>query len=194
VNIGEQERATYDSMWAVPAYHDQSPGEIYLPMFLDMAKPTMRGSILDAGCGAGKGALALKREGFQVSLCDLSNAGLSPELEGMEFVQAPLWSNLKRQVGFRDYVYCCDVMEHIPPTFTMLVASRLLEVARRSVFFSISLMPDAFGAWVGKPLHQTVQSFVQWRDQLDEVGRVKEARDLLHCGVYLVEPKHVERS
>jgi hypothetical protein len=65
----------------------------------------------------------------------------------------------------------------------------LLEVARRGVFLSISLMPDEFGAFVGKRLHQSVQTFVQWRDQLHAIGTVVEARDLLHCGVYLVKPR-----
>jgi hypothetical protein len=65
----------------------------------------------------------------------------------------------------------------------------LLEVARRGVFLSISLMPDQFGKWIGKPLHQSVQTFPEWRDQLAAIGRVIEARDLLHTGIYLVEPR-----
>jgi hypothetical protein len=80
-------------------------------------------------------------------------------------------------------------MEHIPPAFTMLVVARLLEVARSGAFFSISLVPDAFGAWVGKPLHQSVQSFTQWRDQLATLGEVLECRDLLTTGVYFVRPR-----
>jgi hypothetical protein len=48
-------------------------------------------------------------------------------------------------------------------------------------------MPDGHGVWVGKHLHQTVQSFTAWRDQLNEVGRVVDARDLCVAGVYCVE-------
>jgi hypothetical protein len=81
------------------------------------------------------------------------------------------------------------VLEHIPTPFTMLVASRLLEVARKGVFLSISLMPDQFGVWVGESLHKTVQTFPQWKAQLDTVGRLVEARDLLHCGLFWVEPR-----
>lgn len=189
MTIQAQERTTYNAMWEVQAYQERSPGEIYLPLFLDMAQPTMRGSILDAGCGAGKGAIALKAAGFEVSMCDLTPVGLTEFAKQLPFVETSLWSNLRRQVGFKDYVYCCDVLEHIPPTFTMLVISRLLEVSRKATFLSISLMPDMFGAWVGKPLHQSIQSFTQWRDQLNEIGHVKECRDLLGCGVYLVEPR-----
>lgn len=185
------ERELYQEVWAsLEAYGHHAPGEAYLPQFLDMSATTMRQSILDAGCGSGKGALALQAAGFaRVHLVDLTDAGLVEAARALPFTEAALWDDLKRQVGFFDWVYCCDVMEHIPTPFTMLVASRLLEVARRGVFFSISLVPDAFGAWVGKPLHQTVQSFTAWRDQLDTVGRVKECRDLLNAGLYLVVPR-----
>ena len=67
--------------------------------------------------------------------------------------------------------------------------SRLLEVARKGVFLSIALINDHWGALIGKPLHQTVQSFTQWKEQLDTVGEVVEARDLLVAGVYLVKPR-----
>lgn len=184
----DQERATYEQMWQIPDYAVNAPGELLLPVFLDMAKTTMRGSVLDAGCGSGKGALALQQAGFDVTCCDLTPAGLVPEAQGFPFVETALWANLKRRIGFRDWVYCCDVLEHIPPVFTMLVVHRLLEVARRGVFLSIHLEPDHFGVWVGKPLHQTVQSFVAWRDQLAVLGTVVEARDLLNTGVYLVKP------
>lgn len=184
-----RERETYEAAWAFKPYAEYAPGEKYLPLFLDMAQTTMRGSVLDAGCGSGKGSLALRAAGFDVTACDLTDAGIVPEAKAVPFIQTALWSDLKRQVGFRDWVYCTDVMEHVPPTFTMLVVSRLLEVARRGVFLSIALMPDEFGKWIGKPLHQSLQNFNQWREQLDTVGQVVEARDLLHTGVYLVHPR-----
>jgi predicted RNA methylase len=73
----QHERETYEAMWAVTAYAAHSPGETYLPMFLDMAKPGRGATILDAGCGSGKGGLALRAAGFDVRLCDLTVAGMS---------------------------------------------------------------------------------------------------------------------
>jgi len=187
MRIVEEERATYDAIWGLPEYAEASPGELYLPAFLDMAGDE-RGSVLDAGCGSGKGALALESEGFKVQMCDLSSAGLErTSAERFLFFEQCLWRPIAH--GHYDWVYCCDVLEHIPPTFAMLVAARLLEASVKGVFFSISLVPDHYGAWVGKPLHQTVQSFVDWRDQLAEVGTVLEARDLHHVGLYLVRPR-----
>jgi hypothetical protein len=186
MNIVEAERETYEAMWQVDGYHKNSPGEQLLPLFFDMAKPELHHSFLDAGCGAGRGALALLNIGVKnISLCDLTATGLLPEVGHLPFYEVSLWDNL--QIPIHDWVYCCDVLEHIPPTFAMLVVSRLLEASNRGVFLSISLMADNFGVWIGKPLHQTVQSFVQWRDQLNAIGHVVECRDLLHTGVYFVE-------
>src|SRR6185436_18607094 len=205
MTLAEKERETYEAAWAIPAYAKDSPGAIYLPLFLDMAKPDlqqwrdMTGSayqltVLDAGCGAGDGALALQQAKFQqIVLCDITDSGLCPEAKEFPFYQVCLWDHLATQLGWMyggkfDYVYCCDVMEHIPTPFTMLVVSRLLEVTRTAAFFTISLNTDQFGAWVGKPLHQTLQSYAQWKEQLDTVGHVIESGDMMHCGVYLVEP------
>lgn len=191
IGLQARERETYELMWAVEAYSATSPGAQLVSIFLDMTRTTMRGSVLDAGCGAGRGAIALAEAGFEVRCCDLidGGVGLLPEARRFQFYQLALWDDLKRTVGFADWVYCCDVLEHLPAPFTMLAVVRMLEVARRGVFLSISTMADQFGVWAGKPLHQTVQSFVMWRDQLATIARVVEARDLLMSGVYLLEPR-----
>jgi 2-polyprenyl-3-methyl-5-hydroxy-6-metoxy-1,4-benzoquinol methylase len=185
------ERRTYDAMWAVPAYSEYAPGAGFLSIFRAMTGAKPGDTVLDAGCGSGKGALALRDAGFSVRACDLTDAGLVDEASDIPFSHACLWQDLRGQLpyligGKVDWVYCCDVLEHIPTPFAMLVISRLLDIGRRGVFLSISLQPDIFGAWVGTPLHQTVQSFPAWRDQLASLATVVEARDLLNAGVYLV--------
>lgn len=196
----EQEREKYQAAWAIDGYAAHSPGERCLPIFLDMIGD-LKGfvpSVLDAGCGSGKGALALKAQGFDVVMCDLTPDGLVEEAKALPFVSACLWDDLQRRLIRRswervdmkfDYVYCCDVLEHIPTPFTMLVISRLLEVARHGVFLSISTVPDHFGAFVGEALHQTVQPFVAWRDQIAALGTVVEARDLITSACFLVRPR-----
>jgi hypothetical protein len=86
-------------------------------------------------------------------------------------------------------VYCTDVLEHIPTQFTMLAVEQMLRVARRGVFVAVSVVPDTFGVWAGKALHQTVQSYTWWKDSLSEIGLVTDARDLLHAGTFYVEPR-----
>lgn len=187
MTIAEQHRARYDEMWGIEAYSRHSPGLTFLPLFLDMSQTHMGGSVLDAGCGSGQAALGLRAAGFDVTLCDLSDEGLVDETKGLPFVRASLWHNLRRQVGFKDWVYCCDVLEHVPEAFTMLVVSRLLEVARRGVFLSVCLVQDNFGVFAGAPLHETVRDFGWWKEQLSELAPIVECRDLLTNGVFLLE-------
>jgi hypothetical protein len=79
-------------------------------------------------------------------------------------------------------------MEHIPTQFTALVAVELLKCAPQ-VFIALSNVPDNFGAWIGEPLHQTVQPFTWWRDMFREVAAVVDARDLHDNSVFLLERK-----
>jgi SAM-dependent methyltransferase len=189
MRIRTAEAETYRDIWQVHGYAEYSPGETFVRYFRAMTQAAPGQSVLDAGCGSGKGALALQAEGFAVRLCDLTADGLAPHARALPFTPVCLWDDVRRAVGFADWVYCCDVLEHIPTPFTMLAVQRLLSVCRQGAFFSITLLPDNFGVWIGKPLHQTVQDFTQWRDQLSEVGTVVECRDLLDVGLYLVKPR-----
>lgn len=198
------ELETYSDLWqAVSNYGDFSPGEQYAEVFASIVGDA-RGTVLDAGCGTGKGGVALAKLGFTVTLVDITPAGLAPEAKDLPWRPGCLWHDLRSGGAFfdhrrqevtkvsnsqYDWVYCCDVLEHIPTELTMLVAFRLVQATKRGVFLSVSLMPDAFGAWIGKRLHRTVQPFVWWKAALSEVGRVKEARDLLHTALFYLEPQ-----
>ena len=205
--ITTAERDTYRDVWQhIPQYGEVSPGERLAPVFDDLVSGLghQRGTVLDAGCGSGKGALALKALGYTVTLCDLTDAGLVDEAREFPFFEAALWRDLRPHLKARwpnvdpfkmhewtrfDWVYCTDVLEHLPTAMVGLVVSRLLEVARYGVFISVSLELDINGVWIGKLLHQTVQPFTWWRDLLAELGRVIEARDCIGSAIFLVVPR-----
>jgi 2-polyprenyl-3-methyl-5-hydroxy-6-metoxy-1,4-benzoquinol methylase len=200
VNISHSERDTYADVWtSVESYGDFAPGEQYLPLFLQCLGDGKRSgvTVLDAGTGSGKGAVALAREGFDVRMCDMTDAGLVDAAKGLPFYEACLWHDLSavaRDFGYwnrrrAEYVYCTDVLEHVPPQFTMLAIARMLAVCSKGLFLTVSLVPDSFGVWAGKSLHQSVFSFVWWRDALRELGTVVEARDLIGNAVFFVRPR-----
>jgi len=190
MSLTTTERTLYEEMWAVPQYAEHSPGVQMLPMFLQCVGAA-RGHVLDAGSGSGKGALALRDAGFRVTCCDVTDAGLVPDARLLPFRQACLWAPLRpiAPTGSFDWVYCTDVLEHVPTQFTMLAIDQMLRVATRGLFISVSLVPDSFGVWAGKALHQTVQSFPWWKDSIAEVGRVVDARDLINAATFYVEPR-----
>lgn len=187
MSLLENERETYAELWSsVGAYAEHSPGEQYLPVFLQVVGD-WRGTVLDAGTGSGKGALALKRAGFDVRLCDVTDAGLVAEASALPFYEACLWREVPNV--WCDWIYCTDVLEHVPKQFTMLAIANMLRVAHSGLFLTVSLVPDSFGVWAGKSLHQTVQPFTWWLESLREVGAVVEARDLISNAVFVVEPR-----
>lgn len=182
------ERSLYVDVWgALPEYSNHSPGEQWLPVFLEIVG-SQRGRLLDAGCGSGRSAVALSTAGFDCSMCDLTEDGVIAEASALPFSQACLWHSLAH-LGRFDYVYCCDVIEHLPPQFTMLAIAQLLAVATRGIFLSVSLVEDRFGVWIGEPLHQTVQPYVWWLESLRELGEVTDARDLIMCATFFVRPR-----
>lgn len=171
------ETSKYNAAWAIDDYLHTSPGEVYSGMFGDIAKPKAGQTVIDLGCGVGAGGKALAdKYNLVVTFLDLVNVRKGPTL-----VQ-PLWQPIG---GSYDYGYCCDVMEHVPPEFSMLVAANILASCKRA-FFSISFLPDYFGRVVGEPLHMNVQPFAWWRDRLGEIGEVIDARDLIGEGVFYV--------
>jgi 2-polyprenyl-3-methyl-5-hydroxy-6-metoxy-1,4-benzoquinol methylase len=192
MSLLQTERATYAEMWAsVPAYSVHAPGEQYLQIFQAFASPGA--TVLDAGTGSGKGAVALHRAGYIVGACDVTDAGLVDEARDLPFMEACLWDVLMLgpvfDSGSCDWVYCTDVLEHIPPQFTMLAIHQMLRVAREGLFLTVSLVPDSFGVWAGKSLHQSVFPFSWWKEALNEVGTVVEARDLISNAVFVVRPR-----
>lgn len=194
------DRQKYEALADVEGYQAYSPGELFAPVFASLAQPV--GTVLDAGCCSGKGGLALAALGYDVTLCDYTDVHLTPEAKALPFtLVTTLWDcdsvaiaagrpkgDVTDDVVPVDYVYCCDVLEHIPREFTMLVVRNLLDVTARGAFFSISLVPDTFGAWIGETLHETLQPFTWWRDRLAELGTVVDARDLHGVALFYVMP------
>jgi 2-polyprenyl-3-methyl-5-hydroxy-6-metoxy-1,4-benzoquinol methylase len=175
VRVADVEREKYEAMWAVEDYANFSPGEKWLPVFLELVGDK-RGTLLDAGCGTGVAGAALAREGFDVTLADLTGDQIRGEAEDLRFRPGPLWKPFVRRQF--DVGYCCDVLEHVPPEFTLLTIQNLLRACDR-LFLSIATEPDQFGAAIGQPLHLTVQPFAWWRDRLREIATLHDARD---CG------------
>ncbi len=182
------ERTKYEEMWTIESYAKNSPGEQFVTLFHDIVTEHSigLGSVIDAGCGQARGTRALEGLGYSViGLCDVTDAALPPEYAD-RFFQCALWDNLQHRA---DYVFCCDVLEHIPMAFTGLTIQRLLDSSREGVFLSVSTVPDTFGRWIGQTLHETVQPFTWWRDLLSTLGNIVVGRDLLLTAVFFVRPR-----
>ena len=186
-NITEAERTKYEELWTdVPEYRDYSPGMENVQRFCDILHPPQECSLIDVGCGTGIAGLAFRADGHEVWWLDITNAALHPHVPRDRFLRYAVWEDWA--YSRFDYGFCCDVMEHIPTEYTMLAASRIIKSCDVS-WFQIAFRDDQFGRLIGKPLHLTVQSFEWWLQRLRTLGDVVEARDLIECGLFVVESR-----
>jgi len=171
-----KEKAKYDLIWRdCNGYRDCSPGEMFARFFFEGFEEKIKAgqSIIDFGCGTARVAKSFLMKGLKTTLVDISVYSLDEEMRGalslfseqLRFVEGCLWS-LPEDLEAAEWIYCCDVMEHIP---THLVDQVLEQVASRMKlggYFSICLQEDLVGKKVGFPLHLTVKDQPWWEEKL----------------------------
>ena len=167
------EKDLYKMVWDMPQYRVVSPGERAAFQFLREAKPPKGASVLDLGCGTGRGALNLAFFGsLNVTMVDFADNCLDEEIRPMletqkhalRFVEADLKEPLPVKAA---YGFCTDVMEHIRPHLVDQVLDNCL-AACQHVFFQISTVDDVMGELVGHKLHLTVRPYSWWLKKFND--------------------------
>ena len=172
-NVRPLEKDLYTKLWEMPEYRKEAPGEKISHEFLAQAKPKAGSSVIDFGCGTGRGGLNLAFFGnMDVTMVDFApnclDADIVPMLEtqkhSLRFIEADLSQPLPVKAA---YGYCTDVMEHIRPHHVDQVINNCLAAAQH-VFFQISTVDDKGGDLIGHKLHLTVRPFKWWLKKLKE--------------------------
>ena len=177
--IGKSERAKYVEMWEQPEYRAVAPGEHYIGRFVAAANPQPGETLIDFGCGTGRGAVKLNGQAkLDVTMMDFASncldewvGRLCGKLDTLRFVCHDLvkWPYPVKRAR---YGYCTDVLEHLPPEQAEKALWNIMRSAR-FVFLAISTRPDNMGGLTGEPLHLTVQPFECWKQWLEA----------MHCNV-----------
>lgn len=158
------EKQKYDEVWKHAEYRMYSPGFAYSKVAFQSLNMQEGQSLLDAGAGTCRASAWFAEQGLEVVAVDHSpSANEHPDIN---FVEACLW-NLPKEVKKKDYVFCCDVMEHIPTLHVDEVLRQLASRARMGAFFRIGTAPDTLGKkLIGAKLHMTVKSAEWWQRRL----------------------------
>ncbi len=166
--LGENPEAwKYEQMYEYPEYRAISVGEKLAQKFLQHAKPKANSTVIDYGCGTGRGSLMLAILGsLKITMVDFVDNCLDPEMVEALTTQKHVFSFVKHDIEkpldfFSEYGLCTDVMEHIPEPRVDIVLTNILS-ASKHVFFSICTEKDNTGQLIGEELHVTVHDYHWW--------------------------------
>jgi SAM-dependent methyltransferase len=174
---GLTEQQKYEAMWAHHQYRAVAPGEHLVHKFFELARPRPGATVIDFGCGTGRGAFMMALLGpkdIKVEMVDFAANCLDPDVveimkgqpHALSFTQADLTQPIPLTA---EYGYCTDVMEHIPPVDVDCVLMNVLKAAQH-VFFQISCVDDVCGALIGEPLHLSVHPPEWWLKKFNDLG------------------------
>ena len=172
-NKRPSEKELYKMMWEKDEYRIVSPGENIYNEFLNLAKPRQGASIIDLGCGTGRGGLNLAVfGGLDVTLVDFVDNCLDEDIIPMletqshtlRFKQCDLTEPLPIKAA---YGFCTDVMEHIRPHYVDRVLDNCLNACQH-VFFQISTRDDVMGKLLGHKLHLSVYPYEWWLQKFND--------------------------
>lgn len=125
--------------------------EAFAPFFLEGFGSHLRAgqTLIDFGCGAARVTKNFLAKGLNVTLVDISPYALDEEVRKMlillsnqvHFVQACLWQ-LPKQLKSAYWIYCCNVLEHIPQDSLDSVLGQMSDRMRFGGYISICLKED----------------------------------------------------
>jgi hypothetical protein len=173
MNTVEAERVKYSRMWLeVPGYRTNSPGERLVPKFLELAQWEKDDSLIDCGSGTGRASKLLSDAGFDVTMLDLVSESTDPGIT-LPFIEACLCHFVDKF----DWVYCCDVLEHIPTEHVDEVLDNLAAMTGYGAFMQIAMFHDGFGQMIDDTLHLTVQPAEWWMEKINKRWQVNHQLD-----------------
>lgn len=187
-DLATAERQKYEKIWNNKNYRLVAPGESFVLPFIKSVRPKKGSTIYDYGTGTGRAALFLTLRGFDVTPLDIAENCMDEEVAERigDKLQLVNLFDLPEDMPAKDYGFCTDVMEHIPPEKVDTVLGNIKRTCG-SCFFNICFTEDHFGETIGEHLHLTVEGFEWWLDKLREFGTVTQGRDLINIGVFYVE-------
>lgn len=176
------EKQKYEKMWTRPEYREISPGLNAAHDFLHHFQERFEeaDTLLDLGCGTGKAGVFFFLRGFRVQLVDIASNCLDEAYRPLlsladsklSFKEACLW-DLPADLGRFDWLYCCDVLEHLPECMVDQAFAQMAERTGKGGFLQIFLKDEPFGTLIQESLHLTIRSKEWWIEKISRYFHVE---------------------
>jgi 2-polyprenyl-3-methyl-5-hydroxy-6-metoxy-1,4-benzoquinol methylase len=197
MDLAQVERTKYVRMWREPSYRNWSPGEASVQRFLDGVDWHPHETVVDLGCGTGRAGVALEKAGLDVVLVDCCREAVEPAAAWISFSEQNLWS-LHPSLPVYDWIYCVDVLEHLPTEQIDAALDGFARITKRGGFLQIALFEDHCGTLIGETLHLTVKPHEWWREKiaarwtLREDGEGTDIRGIEGYATFLLGAPHAK--
>ncbi len=116
-----------------------------------------KGAVLELGCGAGRNALYLAKQGFDVHAVDLSSAALqwakeraAEEQAHIRFEQANLFE-MPIQANYYDFIYDAGCLHHIAPHRRLQYVEIVQRALKKGGYFAVNCFAEN-GAYGGSAM------------------------------------------
>ena len=167
----EEEIEKYQKAWDL-IYTDQNEcGTRHVAFFLDHFDISKNDKIVDLGCGSGRSVKLMRDQGFDAYGIDLIK---SRYIDDIPFTQANLWNLPDKKF---DYIFCTDVLEHIPTDRIEDVLDNMRKICGKGIFLAVATRPDQAGKYINETLHLTVQDVNWWLEHLGSRFQTLSARN-----------------
>lgn len=164
------EKEKYERAWSDERYRAGAGGTNHVSDFLKRFNIDRNHTVVEIGCGEGRGAAQIAAAAKEVILVDIAENCLSDKVKqslGDKFICHDISKPLN---VVADFGFCVDTMEHFPPEQIDQVLKNMFTIAPHW-YFQICTLPDGFGKIVGAPLHLSVFKPAWWKDKMAEDGR-----------------------
>ncbi|MBM3199182.1 MAG: class I SAM-dependent methyltransferase [Chlamydiae bacterium] len=199
--LWKKEKNKYERMWQQELYRKVSPGYLSAEGFLSFIRTRMNplDTIIDFGCGSGLAALPFLEAGCKTVLIDIAENCLADKIDALTYLIPDLLSfqlgclwNLPPSLAQGDWIYCMDVLEHIPPE---KIDDSLKEMALRTKkggALQVFLVEERMGELIGEQLHLTLHPLSWWTQKMETYWEIEQIEpiipDVRYC-IYVGAPK-----
>jgi 2-polyprenyl-3-methyl-5-hydroxy-6-metoxy-1,4-benzoquinol methylase len=179
-----QERKKYEKMWSSSGYEYCEEPTPWLPLFFTYFGKKLKSlhSVSDFGCGRAASSFSFLYHGLSVQLVDITDHALLEAVahaavlrDDLTFIKQSLWE-LNAEVVPTNWLFCTDVLEHIPTEKIDLVLEKMASRMLNGGLFVICLIDDSCGALINQRLHLTVKPGSWWLEKFSQYFHIQTFR------------------